>query len=128
MGAVNGFSILAEPGSEGLQTHHLDGRNRAIGFWSHVKQKIAVLAHDIHQQIDKLIGGDCFGFPFRSIVSKRASQAAALFPFGRADLLEDLIFRRLEVRMLDPETVVYDAIGYSIVILAINSRGWPDLG
>ncbi len=49
MSAVNGFSILAEPGSQGLQTYHLDGRNRAIGLWTHVKQKVAVLAYDVHQ-------------------------------------------------------------------------------
>ena len=83
MRAVDGLAILLQPCSQSLQAAHLDGRDGAIRFRPYVKQKIAVLADDIDQQIDEFIGSDSFGFTFRPVVAKRSTEAAAFFPFGR---------------------------------------------
>src|SRR4029077_13917992 len=61
---VDGFAILMEPISEGLQPAQLNGRNRSVGLGSNIKKQVAILAHDIHQEIDQVFRGNRFGFAF----------------------------------------------------------------
>ena len=113
-GVVDGFAILLEPGAEGFQSFHLDRRDGAVSFRAYVEEQVAVLADDVDEEGDEFAGRDGFCFAFGAVITEGAAQSTALFPFLRADLVELLVFRRREIGVLDPEAIVYDAVGIAL--------------
>jgi hypothetical protein len=103
-----------------LQTTHLDGWDRAIGFRTDVEQKISVLTYDVDQEINQFVRSNGLGLTFGAVIAEGASKSAAFFPLGLADLVQGLVFRGFEIRVLDSEAVIDHAIEHGIVILRHN--------
>src|SRR5258708_18644866 len=49
MGAIQSVAIHLKPRTERDQTVHLDRRDGAVGFRAYIKQKVPILAHNVHQ-------------------------------------------------------------------------------
>ena len=81
MRPVDRLSILIEPGSQGLETLHLHSRNCAVGLRADIEEQVAVLAHDINEQVDELVGRDGLRFTLGAVVAERLTQPATFLHF-----------------------------------------------
>ncbi len=67
-------------------------------------------------------------FALCAVVAERTAEAAALLPFLFADLVELLVFGRLEVGMLDAEAIIDYSIRNGVVIISFDLKRIPGLG
>src|SRR5581483_12458531 len=84
------------------------------------QQQVPILADDIDQQVNQSFSGKTMFWTFGLVVAKRKPHSTIGLPLLESNLLVVRVLGRREIRELDPEAIVDDAVGQLVVVFREN--------